>query len=166
MKLTILGGHGTFPVAGGACSGYLLEHDGFRLWMDAGNGTLGKLLEHCEFADVDAVWISHAHADHSVDLYPFFYRLLAREQPPVPVFAPTGVKEKLASLIGEDSLEAWVRVLDWRAFDPGATTEIGPFALQGFASQHSAPNTIVRVTANGRVTVSYTHLTLPTTERV
>ncbi|MEV4370164.1 MBL fold metallo-hydrolase [Nonomuraea sp. NPDC049637] len=31
MLLTILGGCGAWPAAGQACSGYLVEHDGFRL---------------------------------------------------------------------------------------------------------------------------------------
>ncbi len=35
MKLTVLGGCGAWP-AGRACSGYLVEHDGFRLLIDPG----------------------------------------------------------------------------------------------------------------------------------
>lgn len=160
MKLTILSGHGTFPVAGGACSGYLLEHEGFRLWMDAGNGTLGKLLQHWEFADVDAIWISHAHADHCVDLYPFFYRLLSEPSRSVPVWAPTGVREKLASLIGADSLDAWSKLLAWRSFDPGDEAELGPFRVRGSAAHHSAPNTVLRLSAGAR-TLTYSGDTGP-----
>ncbi len=33
MRLTVLGGCGGFPAAGLACSGYLVEHDGFRLLL-------------------------------------------------------------------------------------------------------------------------------------
>lgn len=153
MNLTVLGGHGTFPVAGGACSGYLLEQDGFRLWMDAGNGTLGKLLEHCGFQDVDAIWISHAHADHSVDLYPYFYRMLATKRAPVPVFAPSGVRDKLASLIGDDSIDAWRTLLDWREVDAGDEDEIGPFKVKGFASEHTSKNTILRLEHGGKTFV-------------
>lgn len=160
MQLTILSGHGTFPVPGGACSGYLLEHEGFRLWIDAGNGTLGKLLEHWAFEDVDAIWISHAHADHAVDLYPFFYRLLGEERAPVPVLAPSAVPGKLACLIGEDSLPQWRTKLDWRAVDPGDRTEIGPFTISGSAAHHTAPNTVLRIAAGDR-TLTYTGDTGP-----
>ena len=31
MRLTVLGGCGAWPEPGQACSGYLVEHDGFRL---------------------------------------------------------------------------------------------------------------------------------------
>ena len=47
MKLTIVGSAGTFPGPTSACSSYLLEHDGFRLLLDIGNGSLGALQEAC-----------------------------------------------------------------------------------------------------------------------
>jgi ribonuclease BN (tRNA processing enzyme) len=159
VRLTILGGHGTVPVAGGACSGYLLEHDGFRLWIDAGNGTLGKLQNYWPIDTVDAVWISHAHADHCADLFPFFFSSYATERV-VPVFAPTGVKERLAHLVGEDSIEAWTRLLDWHAFDPGDEGEIGPWKVKGYGSQHSTPNTVLRMQAADK-TIAYTGDTGP-----
>ena len=36
MRLTVVGGCGAWPAAGQACSGYLVEHDGFRLLIDPG----------------------------------------------------------------------------------------------------------------------------------
>lgn len=159
MKLTVLGGHGTIPAPGGACSGYLLEHDGFRLWMDAGNGTLGKLLEHWEIGDVDAIWISHAHADHCADLYPFFFHTYVTGRT-VPVFAPSGVRDRMSGLVGPDSLEAFRTRLGWRDVDPGFVGEVGPFRVQGFGAQHSAPNTVLRLEAGGK-TLTYTGDTGP-----
>jgi ribonuclease BN (tRNA processing enzyme) len=40
MRLTVLGGCGAWPAAGQACSGYLVEHDGFRLLIDPGYAIL------------------------------------------------------------------------------------------------------------------------------
>jgi ribonuclease BN (tRNA processing enzyme) len=45
MRLTVLGGCGAWPGAGQACSGYLVEHDGFRLLVDLGFATVPRLLE-------------------------------------------------------------------------------------------------------------------------
>jgi ribonuclease BN (tRNA processing enzyme) len=45
MRLTVLGGCGGWPAAGLACSGYLVEHDGFQLLIDPGYATLPRLLE-------------------------------------------------------------------------------------------------------------------------
>jgi hypothetical protein len=35
MEFTVLGGCGAWPEAGQACSGFLVEQDGFRLLVDA-----------------------------------------------------------------------------------------------------------------------------------
>ncbi|OIK28460.1 MBL fold metallo-hydrolase [Streptomyces malaysiense] len=48
-----------------ACSGYLVEHAGFRLRIDPGHATLPRLPDR---GSVDAVLISHGHPDHRADL--------------------------------------------------------------------------------------------------
>jgi ribonuclease BN (tRNA processing enzyme) len=45
VKITVLGGCGAWPAAGQACSGYLVEQDGFRLVLDLGYATLPPLLK-------------------------------------------------------------------------------------------------------------------------
>jgi ribonuclease BN (tRNA processing enzyme) len=70
MRLTVLGGCGAWPEAGQACSGFLVEHDGFRLVVDLGHATAPRLLERAAPGQVDAVFISHGHPDHRVDLNP------------------------------------------------------------------------------------------------
>ncbi|MGH2527416.1 MAG: MBL fold metallo-hydrolase, partial [Actinomycetota bacterium] len=73
MKLIVLGASGTWPNPGSATSGYLVQHDGFNLWVDAGTGTLANLQRHIDLADIHGIVISHEHPDHFVDLYPCFY---------------------------------------------------------------------------------------------
>ncbi len=64
MRLTVLGGCGGWPAAGLACSGYLAEHDGFRLLIDPGYATLPRLLlAVADATEVDAVLVSHGHPD-------------------------------------------------------------------------------------------------------
>ena len=70
MRLTVLGGCGGWPAAGLACSGYLVEHDGFRLLIDPGYATLPRLLTVADATEVDAVLVSHGHPDHCADLNP------------------------------------------------------------------------------------------------
>ena len=70
----------------GACSGYLVEEHGACLLLDCGNGVFSKLRRFCDYVDVDAVVISHLHADHILDLVPFASALTyAPRQQPVPV---------------------------------------------------------------------------------
>ncbi len=75
MKLTILGCHGPYPPAGGACSGYLLEHENNFILLDCGNGVLSKLQYHIEINRLTAVFVSHLHSDHMADLLIMRYAL-------------------------------------------------------------------------------------------
>ncbi|MGD0244306.1 MAG: MBL fold metallo-hydrolase [Streptosporangiaceae bacterium] len=70
VRLTVLGACGAWPEPGQACSGFLVEHDGFRLLVDAGYATVPRLLEHVAAGHLDAVFISHGHPDHCADLTP------------------------------------------------------------------------------------------------
>ena len=88
MRLTVLGKSPSWQDAGGACSGYLVEENGTRILLDCGNGVFAKLREHVDYVDVDAVVISHLHADHFLDLVPYSYALTyAPRQQPVPAFS-------------------------------------------------------------------------------
>ena len=91
MRITVLGKSPAWQDAGGACSGYLVEEGETTLLLDCGNGVFGKLREHVDYTDVDAVVISHVHADHFIDLVPYSYALLLTpRQQPVPVAGHPG----------------------------------------------------------------------------
>ena len=86
MQITVLGKSPSWQDADGACSGYLVEEDGACLLLDCGNGVFSKLRRFRDYVDIDAVVISHLHADHFLDLVPFAYALTyAPRQQPVPV---------------------------------------------------------------------------------
>ena len=86
MKLTVLGKSPAWQDAGGACSGYLVEEGDTAVLVDCGNGVFGKLRQRIDYVDVDAVLISHLHADHFLDLVPYAYALsYAPRQQPVAV---------------------------------------------------------------------------------
>ena len=71
----MLGKSPAMPDAGGAQSGYLITHAGFTLLLDCGSGVFSKLRAFADPAAVDAVLISHLHADHMLDLLPFSFAL-------------------------------------------------------------------------------------------
>jgi ribonuclease BN (tRNA processing enzyme) len=100
VRLTVLGGWGAYPEAGQACSGYLVEHDGFRLLLDLGYAVVPRLFGHLTAASVDAVFISHGHPDHCADLNPLLRaRVLGGEAlPPLPVYAPPGALDAVLAL--------------------------------------------------------------------
>ena len=71
-RLTIIGCSGSFPGPDSPASCYLVEADGFRLLLDLINGALGALQRHAGLYDINAVCLSHLHADHCLDLCSFF----------------------------------------------------------------------------------------------
>lgn len=86
MRITVLGKSPAWQDVDGACSGYLVRHGDKTVLLDCGNGVFGKLRQYHDYIDVDAIVISHLHADHFFDLIPYALALIhAPRQQPVPV---------------------------------------------------------------------------------
>ncbi len=139
MKLTALGVYGPFPVAGGGCSSYLIEDGDTHILLDCGSGALSRMLRHIPLSKLDAVVLSHMHADHAGEIDLVRYALeFGQGNTLMPVFSP-----ETASLKREAF--APVRTED------GMTATVGSLSLQFFAVRHAVPTTGVRITdANGR----------------
>ncbi len=84
MQIQVIGKSPAWQDAGGACSGYLVEHSDSNLLLDCGNGVFGKLRAVVDFHEVSNVLISHMHGDHILDLIPFAYGLLYGPGPSFP----------------------------------------------------------------------------------
>jgi ribonuclease BN (tRNA processing enzyme) len=131
MRLTVIGCAGSFPGPNSAASCYLLEADGFSLVVDLGNGALGALQKHTGLFDVDAVALSHLHADHCVDLYSY---AIARTYspdgplPPIPVYGPAGARARIAAIGGPGDDDALMDRFSFQTLVPGGL-EIGPFRV-------------------------------------
>lgn len=93
MKLICIGKYGPYPKAGESCSCYLLTHGGKNIVIDMGCGALSKLLLALPSRDIDALVLSHLHADHMADALTLRYALevdgkLGRRTEPLPVYLP------------------------------------------------------------------------------
>jgi ribonuclease BN (tRNA processing enzyme) len=151
VDLRVLGSSATYPTPHNPCSGFLVTGEESRVWMDAGTGTFAALQSVVDFLAIDAVVISHFHADHCLDLFPFYYALRFHPDSPrgVPVYAPKGTRNHLAQLIAGDSVATFSEVLDFREVEPGDKIEIGDIAL-GFAlTEHPIPTHAISITAGG-----------------
>ncbi len=164
MRLTVLGGAGGFPPASGACSGYLIEHDGFRLLVDPGYAIVPRLLEIVPAGAIDAVLVSHGHPDHVADLNPLLRaRLMGDvEAPRLPAYA---LPDALAPVLALDQITALKGACDLRVFDAGDSFSIGPFAIESRLLPHSIPNAGVRISAGG-TSITYTGDAGPTDDLV
>jgi ribonuclease BN (tRNA processing enzyme) len=142
MRIMVLGKSPAWQDAGGACSGYLIEEAGTTVLLDCGNGVFGKLREQVDYTDVDAVVISHLHADHFIDLVPYSYALLLTpRQQPVPVaghpgtddparprlVAPPGSLQTFRNVVGSWGDEQLIeQAFELEEYDTDSTVEIGP----------------------------------------
>src|SRR3954451_14805385 len=163
MRVTVLGKSPSWQDAGGACSGYLVQEGDVTVLLDCGNGVFAKLRERVDYVDVDAVVLSHLHADHFLDLVPYSYALTyAPRQQPVPVHrwpgtdaparpllhAPPGAHEVFRRVVGawgnEDLVE---RAFDLREYDPREALHIGPLRLTFCRVPHYLPTFAIELTS-------------------
>lgn len=158
MRVTVLGKSPSWQDAGGACSGYLIEEGDTALLLDCGNGVFARLRERLAYTAVDAVVISHLHADHILDLVPFSYALTYGPSGgavrPV-LHAPVGAAATfgaLASVWGSAGLITGA--FDVREYDPDDVLAVGPLALRFQPVPHWVPTCAVEVVApsGGRLT--------------
>jgi ribonuclease BN (tRNA processing enzyme) len=164
VRITVLGKSPAWQDAGGACSGYLIEEAGTCVLLDCGCGVFGKLRRHRDYVAVDAVVISHLHADHIFDLVPFASALTyAPRQQPVPVdrwpgtadparpllFAPHGAREAFALMCqGGGMFPNHVeQAFELHEYGPGEEVRIGPLAVAFAAVPHYLPTCAVDVHA-------------------
>ena len=157
MRITVIGGCGAWPAAGQACSGYLVEQDGFRLLVDPGYAIVPRLLERITAPEVDAVLVSHGHPDHCADLHPLLRAraFVDAPAPPLPVYALPGAVDRVLTL--DRTVEGAHAV---REFDAGERFEVGPFRVDTWQLPHFLPNAGLRLEADGRV-LAYTGDTGP-----
>ncbi|MEU2164363.1 MBL fold metallo-hydrolase [Streptomyces chengbuensis] len=154
MKLTVVGCSGSFPSAESACSSYLVEADGFRLLLDMGNGALGELQRHIGLYDLDAIFLSHLHADHCIDMCAYFvaryYRHDGGRCDAIPVYAPEGAEQRLTTAYADTpSDKSMSEVFDFHTLKPGVF-EIGPFSVRTEKVAHPVDTFGIRVEHGGR----------------
>lgn len=159
MRITVLGGCGAWPAAGQACSGFLVEHNGFQVVVDLGYATLPRLQEHSDPHRIDAVLISHGHPDHCADLNPLLRARAFVDSPPpkLPVHAPPG---ELDAVLALDRPGLLTDAYDLIEFEPGERISLGPFDVTTRLLPHSRTNAGLRLTADGQ-TLAYTGDTGP-----
>jgi ribonuclease BN (tRNA processing enzyme) len=183
VRITVLGKSPAWQDADGACSGYLVEEDDACLLLDCGNSVFSKLRRYRDYTDVDAVVISHLHADHFLDLVPFAYALTyAPRQQSVPVdrwpgtdtparprlYAPRGATQTFRRVVGawgnEDLIE---KAFDIREFAGDEELEVGSLRVRFNEVPHFTTTYAVGISsANGGGRFTYGADSAPNDELV
>lgn len=153
LELTVLGSSGSHTGPGRACSGYLLRAGDTQVMLDCGNGSTANLQRHTDFADLDAVVISHRHVDHCIDLVGMFYLLKFHHDGPkqVDLYAHPGVIDLLTGVLSGDSAMQFREVFRIHDIAPGDRFSVGALDFELFASSHPVPTVSARITAGDAV---------------
>ncbi len=156
MRLTVIGCAGSYPGPDSSNSCYLVEHEHegrtWRLLLDLGSGALGRLQQTTDPLAIDAVFLSHLHADHCLDLCGYY---VLRK------YHPTGPQPRLAVHGPEGTADRMARAYDLE-LDPGMHEEfdfrtyaepvrVGPFTVEAIEVNHPVTAFALRVSAGGRV---------------
>jgi ribonuclease BN (tRNA processing enzyme) len=98
-----------------ACSCYLLRSQEAAVLLDLGSGAFSNLREAIDYTALDAIVISHMHADHFLDLIPLRYALkygpLQREGR-IALYMPPGGEKVLRNLCAAFTSEGPLDFLD------------------------------------------------------
>ena len=156
MKLTVIGCSGSYPGPDAPASCYLVEEelDGrtWRILLDLRSGDLGELHNFVDPLLIDAVFLSHLHADHCLDLCGYYVMRKYHPrgpQPKIPVWGPVNTARRMAKAYDLDENPGMNEEFDFLEYD--GTVEFGPFTVTPFSVVHPVPAFALRVEAGGRV---------------
>ena len=150
MKLTVIGATGSMSGPHSPASSYLVQARGidpdsgeertFSLVCDMGPGSFGALWRHVCPREIDALALSHCHADHIGDIFSLqVYRKWgpgAYANKPVSLFGPSETLHRVRQIAGATEEENYESEFDFTRCEVGRTLEVGPMTIQPFRALH------------------------------
>lgn len=141
------------PRPGRASSGYLLRFLDRAIAFDFGTGAFARMREVLEPTALDAIVVSHMHADHFFDLVPLRYALRyeMRRDAPLPVYLPPGgirIVESIARPLKEAG-DFYRGLLDLREYDPNGELTLGACTVRFARTVHYIPAFAIRAEVEG-----------------
>lgn len=152
MKVTPIGIWGAFPNKNEATSSFLIEQDGFRCLIDCGSGVLSAVQNYTELREIDAVIISHYHADHIADIGVLQHAAMIGMQLkewsglPLPIYAHNKNQEEFGKL-------SFKGVTEGRALKVNEPIQIGPWEVSFCETIHPVYCLALKFSANGKSAV-------------
>jgi ribonuclease BN (tRNA processing enzyme) len=155
--MTVIGNSGSYPGPHSSASCYLLEaeHDGrtWRVLLDMGNGALGSLQKYADATTIDAVFISHLHADHCLDLCGYYVMRKyypGGALPRIPVWGPVDTARRMAKAYDLEESPGMNEEFEFIPYGPDPV-EFGPFTVTVSRVTHPVTAYALRIEAEDRV---------------
>lgn len=161
MELEVLGANATAPNQVGPASGYIVWTDQGAILVDAGPGTMAAYTARHDLDDVRAIVVTHAHADHCLDLMAWAYRwTYPTVRPQVPLYFPEGAESMIRgfdALFGISSLPTMHSPIQQSftatalPLDGAQAFEVAGCSMISYAAQHAVPSAALRFSDGERV---------------
>jgi ribonuclease BN (tRNA processing enzyme) len=151
MKITVIGCWGGYPAKNEASSGYLLEYEDYRILLDCGSGVLSQLQNHMKPEDLDAVVLTHYHADHVADIGVLQHAVLIQQilgstKKTIPIYGHTLDEPEFEKL-------TYKEITKGVGYSENEPVKIGPLTFTFMKTKHPVPCFAMRVEAKGQAIV-------------
>jgi len=165
LKLTVLGSGTSVPHPRRSSSAHWLDAGGGTLLLDISGPAIHRMAQEAlDWANLDAVWVSHFHLDHVGGLAPFLfgtkYAPQTRERrKPLTVFGPRGTEKLLRRFdeAGDYKLFTQPFPLEVRELAPRTEFEVfDSLRAETFSTPHTSESLALRLTATDGTTFVYT----------
>ena len=176
MKLTVIGATGSMSGPQSPAASYLGQARGidpasgeertFSLVCDMGPGSFGALWTHVCPRELDALALSHCHADHMGDVISLqVYRKWGPGScalRPVSLFGPAETMHRVRQIEGAPECESYDGEFAFTQLAQGSTYEVGPLVIRPFRALHPVEAFGLRIEGpseedpSRRVTLFYT----------
>lgn len=149
MKLTVIGATGSMSGPDSPASSYLVQARGvdaatgeertFSLVCDLGPGAFGALWTRVCPLELDALALSHCHADHMGDIISLqVYRKWGpgASSAPLPLLGPGETLHRVRQMAGGPPGEAYESEFSFTRLQLGCAYEVGPLTIRPFRARH------------------------------
>lgn len=151
MRFISFGCSGAYPMFQIACSSYFIQTDDANMLFDCGAGSLSNLVGYIDPTELDAIFISHWHADHCSDLFVLAYLYQFK--------LSKGKKIKLYTIKTENSLlyQEACRLSCFEIIDikEGSAVKINSTSVCAYKAVHPVPSLMFSI-ADGNKKLFYT----------
>lgn len=128
--------------------------------LDCGPGVVGKLRQHLELGDIDAIFISHLHPDHCFDLVPYHHGLrygpgsVDEHRPALYVPPDDPARLGLLTAIFSDAgLDVFAEVFRLEVYPADDAVQVGDAVVRFKRVKHHVPSYAMRIESAGRVLI-------------
>lgn len=164
MQLVVLGSGTSVPHPKRAAAAFWLQTEAGSMLLDCSAAAVHRMAqENLDWADLDAIWISHLHLDHCGGLAPLLFGLKHSPQTqdrrkPLQIFSCAGIERLLKAIDESNDYGLFKQPFPLDLHEIAGAEEFSP--LNGircatFKTPHTRESLAIRVTNSDNKTVVY-----------